>query len=184
MFIFNRKKDWDTAKYTLTMILDGQVVFTVDLTEKLNKHKIENRIRCSKEVKERIEFIMDGVQVSLLFDGIIITFNLNTLGYVTGISIWGSVSGVHGLSLFPHSLNLADLDETSDIILRLDDEEFSAFDIINMTNMLGMRNGYKADGSYFTVNTHDGILRDSLKIHFASTKKWSDMINQKMQHEG
>lgn len=89
MFIFNREKDWDTAKYTLTMILDGQEVFTVDLTEKLNKHKIKNWIRCSKEVKERIEFIMDGVQVSLLFVGIIITLNLNTLGYVTGISIWG-----------------------------------------------------------------------------------------------
>lgn len=49
-----------------------------------------------------------------------------------------------------------------------------------MANMLGMRNGYKADGSYFTVNTHDEILLDSLTINFASTKKWSDMINQKI----
>lgn len=171
LFIFNRKKDWDTAKYTLTMILDGQVAFTVDLTEKLNKRKIKNWIRCSKEVKERIEFSLDKVQVSLPFVGIIITFNLNTLGYVTGISIWGS-------------FNFTDLDEASDIILRLNDEEFSAYDIINMTNMLGMRNGYKADGSYFTVNTHDGILLDSLTINFNSTIKWRDMINQKMQHEG
>ena len=171
LFIFNRKKDWDTAKYTLTMILDGQVAFTVDITEKLNKRKIKNWIRCSKEVKERIEFSLDKVQVSLPFVGIIITFNLNTLGYVTGISIWGS-------------FNFTDLDEASDIILRLNDEEFSAYDIINMANMLGMRNGYKADGSYFTVNTHDGILLDSLTINFGSTIKWRDMINQKMQHEG
>lgn len=90
---------------------------------------------------------------------------------MTGISIWGS-------------FNFADLDEASDIILRLNDEEFSAYDIINMANMLGMRNGYKADGSYFTVNTHDGILLDSLTINFGSTIKWCDMINQKMQHEG
>lgn len=184
MFIFSKKKDWNTAKYTLSMILEGQIVFTVDLTEKLNKRKIKNWIRCSKKVQERIQFIMDGVQISFPFVDIIVTFDLNTLGYVTSISIWGTVSGVHGSSLFPHSFNFADLDEASDIILRLGDEEFSAFDIINMANMLGMRNGYKADGSYFTVNTHDGILLDSLKINFNSTKKWRDMINQQIQHEG
>lgn len=181
MFIFNRKKAWDAKKYTLTMILDGQETFKVDLSEKLNEHKIENWIRCSKKIKKRIMFNIDKVQVLLPFADAIITFNLNTLGYVKRVNIW--FTG-YDSSPFSHSFNFADLTGASNIILRLDNEVFSAYDIINMANMLGMREGYKLDGSYFTVNTHDGVITHSLRINFDSTEKWLDIINQKIQHEG
>lgn len=179
MFGFTKKKAWNNKKYTLTMILDGQETFKVDLSEKLNEHKIENWIRCSKKIKKRIILSIDKVQVLLPFADAIITFNLNTLGYVKKVSIW--FTG-YDSSPFSHSFNFADLNGASNIILRLDNEVFSVYDIINMANMLGMREGYKLDGSYFTVNTHDGVIIHSLRINFDSTEKWLDMIDQKAQH--
>lgn len=171
-----RKNDWDSKKYALTMIMDGQEICTVDLTEKISKRRTKNWIRCTKELKKRIVFdTYKLVHFSLPFVDIRITLNLNYLGYVEGISIWGTGSG---LPPFPSDFNLADLNDTSDIILRLDGEEFSIYDITNMANML--RDGYKVDGSYFTVNTHAGSIPDSLSIDFDSTKKWSDMINEKI----
>lgn len=181
LFRLYKKKDWDNKKYTLTMIMDGQEACTVDLTEKISKRRIKNWIRCTKELKKRIVFkTYKSVHFSLPFVDIIITLDLNDLGYVEGLNIWGT--GL-GLSPFPHGFNFADLTDASDIILRLNGEEFSACDILNMANMLGMRNGYKVDGSYFTVNTHEGIIPDSMNINFDSTKQWSDMINKKIWSE-
>lgn len=177
---FTKKNDWDNKKYTLTMIMNGQEACVVDLTAKISKRNTKNWIRCTKELKERIVFdTYKSVRFSLPFVDIIITLDLNYLAYVERIGIWGTGSE---LSPFPSDFNFADLNETSDVILRLG-EEFSIYDITNMANMLGMRDGYKVDGSYFTVNTRAGLIPDSLNIDFNSTKKWSDMINEKIWHE-
>lgn len=174
-----KENAWDNKKYTLTMIMNGQEVCTVDLTAKISKRKTKNWIRCTKELKERIVFdTYKSVYFSLPFVDIIITLDLNYLAYVERISIWGTGSD---LSSFPSDFNLADLNDTNDIILRLDGEEFSVYDIMNTANMLG--DGYKVDDSYFTVNTHAGQIPDSLIINFDGTKKWSDMINEKIWRE-
>lgn len=176
-----RKNDWDNKKYTLTMVMNGQEACVVDLTAKISKRNTKNWIRCTKELKERIMFdTYKSVHFSLPFVDIIITLDLNYLAYVERIGIWGTGSD---LSPFPSDFNFADLSDTSDVILRLDGEEFSVYDIMNTANMLGMRDGYKVDGGYFTVNTHAGQIPDSLRINFDGTKKWSDMINEKIWRE-